>query len=211
MTQSISCLLVYIASFGLMGGCGDQHRAAPAERMPNTMTAAARQPARPVDHAVLDFVLGDLLTLNDSPLKVRNGPPAEIRFAPEPARYPVTPKRVLMRRDEKLWAALSQTDVDGAAEATAALILRHERKETFGPFQPATPRVKLETQPPPTTIGSIYERPVRAWPPGYSDDGRYAVVFLSIPWSMHHADGTYLLRREADGWRVALRQFVYYF
>ena len=42
------------------------------------------------------------------------------------------------------------------------------------------------------------------------DDGNYAIVFLSIPWSMHHADGTYLLAREGTGWRVILRQFVYY-
>ena len=59
-------------------------------------------------------------------------------------------------------------------------------------------------------LGSIYERPIRAWPPGYTRGGRYAIVFLSIPWSMHHADGTYLLERDGNGWKVLLRQFVYY-
>ena len=55
-----------------------------------------------------------------------------------------------------------------------------------------------------------FDRPLHAWPPGYSADGQYAIVFLSIPWSMHHADGTYLLARDGEVWRVVLRQFVYY-
>ena len=42
-------------------------------------------------------------------------------------------------------------------------------------------------------------------------DGAVAVVCLSIPWSIHHVDGTHILLKEGDGWTVILRQFVYYF
>jgi hypothetical protein len=52
---------------------------------------------------------------------------------------------------------------------------------------------------------------VVAYPPGYTADGTFAAVSLILPWSIHHADATYLLARDGDRWRVVLRQFVYYF
>jgi len=35
-------------------------------------------------------------------------------------------------------------------------------------------------------------------------------VRLSIPWSMHSADATYLLRKTTSGWTVVRREFAIY-
>ena len=43
-----------------------------------------------------------------------------------------------------------------------------------------------------------------------SRDGQLAIVRLVIPWSIHHAEATYLLTRRRGRWFVSLRQFVYY-
>ena len=163
-----------------------------------------------VDQQVIEAALLDLLALSDSPVAARKAPPAELRFAAQASTYPVKAQQVLMRHQKERWDALSKEQLDAATEAANDLVRRHEAKETFAPFTPTDARVKVETQPRPTTIGSIYERPIHTWSPGYTRDGRYAVVFLSIPWSMHHADGTYLLERDGNGWKVLLRQFVYY-
>jgi hypothetical protein len=177
------------------------------------LSAPATQPiaAQPnVDQQVIEAALSDLLALADSPVAVRKGPPAELRFAASASTYPVKAKQVLTRHQKERWDALSTEQLNAATEAANDLVRRHEAKETFVPFTPSDARVKVETQPRPTTIGSIRERPIHAWSPGYTRDGRYAIVFLSIPWSIHHADGTYLLERDGDGWKILLRQFVYY-
>ena len=57
---------------------------------------------------------------------------------------------------------------------------------------------------------SRFDRPVLAYAPGFTADGRFAAVSLILPWSIHHADATYLLARDGDGWRIVLRQFVYF-
>jgi hypothetical protein len=190
-------------------GCA--HSAEREAAAPFSAPATQSTAAKPnVDQQVIEAALSDLLALSDSPVAVRNAPPAELRFAANASTYPVKAQQVLMRHQKERWEALSTEQVNAATEAANDLVRRHEAKQTFAPFTPSDPRVKVETQPRPTTIGSIYERPIRAWSPGYTRGGRYAIVFLSIPWSMHHADGTYLLERDGDGWKVLLRQFVYY-
>ena len=162
------------------------------------------------DHAVIEIALADLLALPDSPLASRKVPPAEIKFTPRATSYPVKVTRILMRRDKEKWAALSKDQLDGASEAAEDVARRNYAADGFKPFQPRDPRVRLDDGAPAPGRNLRFDRPVSAWPPGYSADGDYAIVFLSIPWSMHHADATYLLTRDGDGWRVVLRQFVYY-
>ena len=167
--------------------------------------------ARDRDHAVIEVALADLLALPDSPLASRKIPPAEIKFAPKATTYPVKAARILMRRDKEKWAALSQEQLDAASEAAEDVARRNYAADGFKPFQPRDPRVRLDDGAPEPGRNLRFDRPVSAWPPGYSADGNYAIVFLSIPWSMHHADATYLLARDgSDGWRIVLRQFVYY-
>lgn len=207
----------------IVAGCGRRNVAEPAaEPTAGAKDAPASQPTLKsptvtVDQEVMQVVLGDLLASTDSPLARRDSPPAEIRLAAQPAKYPRTVATILLRHDKKQWAALSPHELTAATEAAEALVRRHQRGDDFGPLKPIDPRIKIEPDPttaPAATANAdraVFGRPVHVYPPGYSSDGSFAVVALSIPWSIHHADATYILARdEQGGWRIILRQFVYY-
>jgi hypothetical protein len=159
---------------------------------------------------VIEAALVDLLSAKESPVAVRGEPPAEIRFAENPCTFPVTAEGILMRHDKEKWAALSPADIEAATAAADEVVRRHESHDGFKPFMPRDARVKIQAAPTSRPDPLTDTRPVEAWPPGFTAGGEYAVLFLSIPWSMHHADATYLLQRDGQGWRIVLRQFVYY-
>jgi hypothetical protein len=54
----------------------------------------------------------------------------------------------------------------------------------------------------------------RAWAsvgvPTYSQDGNFAIVSMHLPWSIHSADVSILLKRAKAGWSVILVQSVFY-
>jgi hypothetical protein len=50
----------------------------------------------------------------------------------------------------------------------------------------------------------------QAWLPGYSEDGRQAVVCFWFGPTSHDAMATYLLVKEAAGWRVQRHTFTYF-
>jgi hypothetical protein len=164
------------------------------------------------DRDVLDAVLSDLLTQGDTPIGVQKAPPKSILLSADPATYPQTAKAVLMRHDKKLWDALSPEQIAAATEAADQLVERHKRGDAL-PAEPSRDdRVKLQPGPPPkfNPLDMKTERPVVAYPPGYTKNGEVAVVSLILPWSMHHADATYILARDGERWKIILRQFVYY-
>ena len=174
---------------------------------------ATQKSVADLDHAVLETVFADLLALDKSPVAMRDKPPETIRVAPDPAAWPVTAERVLQRHEKKLWEALAPADLDAAKEAAADLLRRHEKHDTFASFASDNPRVRRAvTATQPTQPADFNKRPIHAWSPGYTSDRQFAVVHLSIPWSIHHADATYLLRWDepAGKWTIVLRQFVYY-
>jgi hypothetical protein len=49
-----------------------------------------------------------------------------------------------------------------------------------------------------------------ATPPSYSPNGRYAILKLGIPWSMHSSVIFFLFERDGDSWkpRVVDAQFL---
>jgi hypothetical protein len=195
---------------GKPDGIGAPTPPTPVQLAPAMATAPATSPAFDRDQITIEAALGDLLTLTDSPLDVRGQPPAEIKFAPRASTYPVKVSQILMRRDKAKWDALSKEQLDAGTEAAEDIARRNYAADGFKPFQPRDPRIKLDDGAPEPGRNLRFDRPVHAYPPGYSADRNYAIVFLSIPWSMQHADGTYLLARDGAGWRVILRQFVYY-
>jgi hypothetical protein len=183
--------------------------------------ATTQKSVAELDREVLETVFADLLTLKgkESPVAVRGEPPQSLRFADEAAPWPITVEQVLQQHDKKLWAALSPAEMEAAREAAKGLVLRYSTHDAFAPFTSRDPRVQrvaATTQPATRTttqpLAESYNRPIHAWSPGYTADRRFAVVQLSIPWSMHHAAGTYLLRWDEAGakWVVVLRQFIYY-
>jgi hypothetical protein len=110
---------------------------------------------------------------------------------------------VLLRHDKPKWDALSAEDMTRAEEAADDLARRHKAAERSLPVAPLDPRLKVvDASTPPDT----FSRPVQVYPAGYSADGKFAAVSLVLPWSVHHADGTYRLRRDARGaWTIVLR------
>ena len=202
----------------MLCGCADNRKSEPAALVaaatrPTTAPRAATSATATAldrDQTAIEAALADLLTLNDSPLDVRGQPPAEIKFAPQASTYPVKVSQILLRHEKEKWAALTPAQIDAATEAAEEIARRNYAGEGFKPFEPRDPRIKLDDGAPAPGRNLRFDRPVHAYPPGFSADGNYAIVFLSIPWSMHHADATYLLALDGDGWRVILRQFVYY-
>ena len=162
-----------------------------------------------LDFSALNFVLQDLLTYSgdDSPVLIKDSPPNELIFAPNAATWPQTVDAVLYRQEEKPWARLTAAQQILVQEAASNLVMRANSTNSFASFKPVDSRIRLFTD---ETTPDVFGRPIRAWPPGYSDDNSIAVVRLSIPWSIHHADGTYILARSDTGWTILLRQFVYY-
>jgi hypothetical protein len=166
--------------------------------------------------------------------------PKAILFSPEPAPFPRKVETILLQHDKKQWEKLSEPQRVAAQEAATDLVSRIKARDDASdgptaprsatapatrpldfdglsrvaisrPFAPSDPRVKLFDPTTTTTKPSRFDnRPVYAWRPGFTADQKYAVVSLSIPWSMHHADATYLLEKKGDTWVIVLRQFVYY-
>jgi hypothetical protein len=198
---------IVMATLMISAGSGCSSDARPQQTPPQ------QKISRSVDDQVIDVVLNDLLTVGDSPLAMRKekAPPARILFSPTPSQYPRTLQAVLLQHDKKQWATLDERQLIAAQEAAADLVARLKAKEIDPPYAPSDPRVKLFD--PATTKPSISRfdnRPVEAWRPGFTVDHKFAAVSLSIPWSMHHADATYLLEKKGDTWTIVLRQFVYY-
>ena len=162
-----------------------------------------------LDFSVLNLVLQDLLTYSgdDSPVLIKDSPPNEVIFAPNAAIWPQTVDDVLYRQEEKPWASLSAAHQILVQEAASNLVMRVNSTNAFTNFEPVDNRIRLfSDQTPP----DVFSRPIRAWSPGYSNEKSIVVVRLSIPWSIHHVDGTYILARSGAGWTILLRQFVYY-
>lgn len=169
-----------------------------------------------LDLEVLEAVLGDLLTYSgeDSPLTTFQGSlPDEILFAAKAAHYPQTVDKVLYQHQEDLWENLTTTQCIAAREAAEFLVRRTQQLDSFGAFKPQDKRIRIyQDQEAQTEQGSnrwLFDRPVQAWPPGFSKDKRFAVVQLNIPQGRHGAVGTYLLSEDNGKWTVCLRQFVY--
>lgn len=77
-----------------------------------------------------------------------------------------------------------------------------------GEFAFSDSRIRLRSGDPENA--GIFDLTTSALPPGFSKDGRTAIVLLSIPWSIHGANGTYVLTLENGAWRVRVRDFVRY-
>lgn len=183
---------------------------------PTRPRVTVEKPVDVLDAEVVAVVLDDLLTFagDDSPVAVRGSPPNKILFAAKPARYPETVDQVLYQHKKKLWLTLTAGQTTAAREAAENLVKRLQNRDDSAEFKTKDKRIRIHVEREPQSQEesdrSMFERPIQAWPPGYSTDRRFAIVRLVIPWSIHHAEGTYLLSEENGKWTVLLRQFVYY-
>jgi hypothetical protein len=163
---------------------------------------------------VLDFALADLATYSgdDSPVVVRGAVAVPLETAPDSADWPVTVDDVLYRHDAKYWKAFPPADDAALAQAAANLVSRTTSRAGFFGFRSRDSRVKVvePNATPKPRYQFLETRPIRVWPPGFSGDQRLAIVRMSIPWSIHHANATYVLAKRQGNWVLQVRQFVYY-
>lgn len=183
--------------------------------MPDPATAPNSEPAAP-DDEVLRVVFNDLLTYagKDSPVAVRGSLPKEILVAAmRPDRSPTFEELLLYQKDD-FWGRLSQAQCAAVREAADELARRTRAHDFLLKSLPSDPRVRVQEGDPlaPTvaSYGRTRQRPTTVYPPGFSHDRRVAFVRLSIPWSIHYADGTYVLSERDGVWEVCLRQFVFF-
>lgn len=171
--------------------------------------ADTNNPARS-DGEVINAILIDLLTYTgkDSPAVSGNGhTEPTLLFSIKTVTISQTQECVLQSVDAKSWEQIEQQYRGAVVEAASNLVGRIGSVESLVAYVPNDKRIQLF--PIDKQIGLLDIRPIRTWLPGYSQDGTIALVRLTIPWSIHHSLGTYILRRERERWIVVVRQFAH--
>jgi hypothetical protein len=173
-----------------------------------------------LDNEVITAVLRDLLLYagDDSPVTTRCLPPAGLLFDARPVRpaqadpaWALTADDILYRHNPD-WERLTPAQLAASCEAAEHLAARVEVGDGSATFRVQDQRIGIHEPPADGAKRSLRApRPLRAWVPGYSQDRQFAVVRMSIPWSMwHSATATFLVSRDEGRWTVFFRQFVYH-
>lgn len=167
--------------------------------------AGAPAPEADRDSAVVETAFRDLLSYEgeDSPVR---GPTRDVLFDPRPGRWLPQDGDILHDRDGDPLEGVSETEKSGAREAILNLQARPRSDGDEFTIRASDPRLYLRY---PEDLDSS-ERLIAAHHPGFSSDGRVGIVCFHIPLGMHSGFGIFLLVREDGGWRVRVRQFVYY-
>ena len=209
-TLSITTLIWAMVT---LAGCGTSAMSAAAE------PKAATQEAIAGDAAVLQVVFDDMLSKDnsESPAEWTRDQSKPVYVSKNAPERRMDARQVLSLSDKKKLKTLTNAQLGAAAEAADDLVARASKGDRLPELRSTSGRVKIyedagaATQP---TRENFFqgERASRVFLPGYSKDGRYAVVRLGFPWSgrMHSGEATYLLERTDGGWKVLLRDFIYY-
>jgi hypothetical protein len=161
------------------------------------------------DNNVVMAVLDSMLREQDAKGTIFFPPYGSTRpvlFDSVPSCYALTSDGVLKRSDEKRWAVLTSAELRATREAAEDLATR--APVCGGEFVMADPRIALQKGAGENT--GIFSGAATAFPPGYSKDGRLALVLISFPWSIHTASGTYVLAFGKGRWQVRLRDFAHF-
>ena len=170
-----------------------------------------------LDAAVLGVALADLAGYASTDARdLANGEDGTVVwFSPETVQTQKTTENLLYQQDKASWQRLTAAQQGEVQEAASNLRERIGTIKAFEQFESLDKRVRVgkDAGQDPEKKKSILDRsrrPIRAWTPGYTKNRQFAMIRLVIPWSMHHAEGTYLLEQQDGKWSVCLRQFVYY-
>jgi hypothetical protein len=170
------------------------------------------------DSVVLRTVFDDMLSKDDSesPPEWHGDQSKPVYVSKNAPRQVPTVREILSHNDKKKWKALTDAQLQAASEGACDLVARAGKGESLPELGSTSGRVKIwedagaATQPSATQPTRFWERASDVYLPGYSKDGRYAVVNLEFPWSIHSGVVTYILERTDDGWKVVLRDFIYF-
>jgi hypothetical protein len=105
----------------------------------------------------------------------------------------------------KWYTRLTRAELTSVREAAEHLVARVT--SCSGAFAMSHPRIRVLTGEPPNA-GPL-GKTISAAPPGFSKDGRTAIVLLHIPWSMHGAAAAYVVAMDKTRWRVRLGDLAY--
>lgn len=215
MRLGVIFILAFISGLGCTAR-EDQSRTDAQPLEPTLSISLSADEAANRDAAVLQVVFDDLLSTDneESPFKshsVSSEPVYVSRHAP---RWPPRTGDILHPIDKKKWDALTAAQLEAATQAADDLVQRFGMQASLPEFRSASGRLKVYEDAGATTQRTrenpFPDRGSDVYVPGYSKDGRYAVVRLGFPWSIHSGDATYIVERTEHGWKVLLRDFVYY-
>ena len=184
---------------------------------PPARSTQARGRAR-TDAAVLEAVLRNLLDDPDSPLESSPTEPRRILVAPKDLRDVPDAEETLKQYEPERWRHLTHAQLKLARQAAEGLARRVRTGDGITGYQPKDRRTVLYTKEQEdrdrkgiTGLRRLLHRPqvFRVSPPGYSRDGKMAVIHIWFPWSIHAGFGTYVLSKSSKGWVILVRQLVY--
>lgn len=162
-----------------------------------------------VDNDVLTAVLADFLDNPDKETDVIDVlESGELLFAKSAIPYPRTLDEFL---SEGQLEPATQEDRNAVRECAEQLIARGGGRHSPGRFEIQDRRILVQV----TEAGhrgsqQQYSRAMRACVPGYSKDGRFAIVRIVFPWGDHGGNATVLLVKEGENWTVRLRRIVFH-
>jgi hypothetical protein len=214
MQRKTLAIATLICELALLSGCRTPATSALADEPKSTDPDAAAR-----DAAVLQAVFDDMLSQDNSeaPAEWNREQSEPVYVSKNTSDGRPNASDILSRIDEKKWKPLTNAPLGAVTEAANDLVARADKGASLPELRSASGRLKIyeeagaATQPTPeNSFGGA--RASSVFLPGYSKDGRYAVVNLEFPWSgrMHSGEVTYILERTNRGWKVLLRDFTYY-
>jgi|HubBroStandDraft_6_1064221.scaffolds.fasta_scaffold867107_1 hypothetical protein len=166
------------------------------------------------DAAVLEVLLLDVLTMPESPVEPSGAATKRLLFSTDPSVSKIGTSEILEFDDREAFARLSKTQLARVREAAEQLVERVNRNDGVKTFTPKDARLHLYTRQEEelqrkSTVG-FGPQVFRCVGPGYSHDGRVAIVCLSFGWSIHSGRGTYILTKTGSDWTVLLKDFQFF-
>lgn len=210
MRQTLLTGAALLCGLTLLFGCRTDVPARPEEQLePATRDTATN------DALVLQVVFDDMLSAdNDESPGEWNRNQSKPVYIATSFHPQLKVSDVLAERDKKKWKSLTKSQSSAAIEAAEDLIVRVEKEEPLPELRSTSGRIQSAGRAGPATQRTredpFPERSSAVCLPGYSRNGRYAVVHLWFPWSIHSGEATYILERTDRGWKVLLREFTYY-
>jgi hypothetical protein len=174
------------------------------------------------DAEIMDVVMVDILTAKDSPWEDYSGSerpkPAKrrIRLSIDTQKYGPTEDAIISRQYKSDWDKLSEDEMLSARQAVKAVLERASEKGWLKGYKPKDRRIVVvdakKEEKANNERSFIRPQVFRAYPPGYTKDGKMACVHLWYPWSggFHSGVATYVLAFREGKWVVLVRQFIRY-
>jgi hypothetical protein len=213
MRRKTLAMVMLICGLSLLSGCRRPATLTPMDESESSPNASTR------DAAVLQVVFDDMLSKDndESPAEWHEDQSRPVYVSKNPRNGRSNARQILSHGDEKKWKALTKAQQETATEAADELVARVDKGDSLPALKSTSGRLAIYEDAGPATqptrenpLGG--ERASGVFAPGYSKDGRCAVVNLAFPWSgrMHSGEVTYVLERTDRGWKVLLRNFIYY-